>query len=433
MKKIYDNTYKYTTIFDSKNGFYLRAYDVDFEPFMAEAPHLIDIGIMGGCVHGKSGLCLKAGIQCYQNAPNVSKPNMTLENYKKILNEVPTLTQVALGGAGDPDMHENFEDILKYSREKDIVPNFTTSGLGMTPEKAKICKKYCGAVAVSMYSRLDMIPEVAYKKVNNNIIYENDSEIPAVFTFGGINPNCVWNEEKGKYLINDIEYDWDELHHVPFGKEDKYQYYRIFKEKNENSNYTMKAINMLLDAGVTTSIHYVLGKNTIDEAILRLKNNGFPKGIYAVIFLLHKNVGLGTESNVLNYNDPKVKEFFNLIDKGNFSFKIGFDSCSIPGILNFCSNIDTMSVDTCEGGRYSMYISADMVAYPCSFDNQDKVYAYQMDKNHGVIDAWNSEQFEHFRSYLRNSCPSCSKRNECMGGCPLRKNIVLCNSKDKSF
>ena len=80
-----------------------------------------------------------------------------------------------------------------------------------------------------------------------------------------------------------------------------------------------------------------------------------------------------------------------------------------------------------------MYISADMVAYPCSFDNQDKVYAYQMDENHGVIDAWNSEQFERFRSHLRNSCPNCAKRNECMGGCPLRKNIVLCNDKNRSF
>lgn len=360
MKKIYDNTYKYTTIFDSSTGFYARAFDVDFEPFMAEAPHLIDIGIMGGCVHGKSGLCMKAGIQCYQNAPNSSKPNMTLENYKKILDEVPSLTQVALGGAGDPDMHENFEEILAYTREKGIVPNFTTSGLGMTPEKAKICKKYCGAVAVSAYSRLK-------------------------------------------------------------------------PDMTESNEYTNNAVKILLDAGVTTSMHYVLGNNTIDEAITRLENNLFPSGLHAIIFLLHKNVGLGTEANVLKYDDPRVIKFFNLIDNGDFPFKIGFDSCSIPGILNLCKNIDPMSIDTCEGGRYSMYISADMVAYPCSFDNQDKIYAYQMDENHGVIDAWDSEQFERFRSHLRNSCPNCSKRNECMGGCPLRKNIVLCNDENRTF
>lgn len=359
MKRIYDNTYKYTTLFNPNTGFYIRAFDVNFEPFMAEAPHLIDIGIMGSCVNNREGLCKKAGIQCYQNAPNSCKPNMTFENYKKILDEVPTLTQVALGGAGDPDTHENFKEILEYTRQKGIVPNFTSSGILMTPEKAKICKELCGAVAISSYSRLN-----------------------------------TYNRE--------------------------------------TTSITNDAVQMLLDAGVKTSMHFVLSNNTIDEAITRLKNNLFPKGIYAIIFLLHKNVGLGSEQNVLKYDDPKVKKFFELVDSNQFDFKIGFDSCSIPGILNFCTQIDPMSIDTCEGGRFSMYISADMVAYPCSFDNQDKVYAYQMDSSHGVLDAWNSDQFEKFRSHLRNSCPNCSKRTECMGGCPLRRNIVLCNNKEKS-
>ena len=30
---------------------------------MASFPHLIDVGIMGHCLHGKLGLCAKAGIQ----------------------------------------------------------------------------------------------------------------------------------------------------------------------------------------------------------------------------------------------------------------------------------------------------------------------------------------------------------------------------------
>jgi hypothetical protein len=64
----------------------------------------------------------------------------------------------------------------------------------MTKEKAEICKKYCGAVAVSE-------------------------------------------------------------HHAP---------------------YTEKAIRLLLDAGVKTNIHYVLGQNSIDDAVRRLKNNDFP-------------------------------------------------------------------------------------------------------------------------------------------------------------
>ena len=48
-----------------------------------------------------------------------------------------------------PFFAENFEEIVKLCREYSIVPNFTTSGILMTKEKAEICKKYCGAVAVS--------------------------------------------------------------------------------------------------------------------------------------------------------------------------------------------------------------------------------------------------------------------------------------------
>ena len=110
--------------------------------------------------------------------------------------------------------------------------------------------------------------------------------------------------------------------------------------------YKLVAQKMLLDAGVKTNIHYVLGNNSIDEAIERLKNNDFPKGINAVIFLLHKPVGLGSEENVLKYDDPKVAEFFNVVDTYKFDFKIGFDSCSIPAVLNFTKNIDNDSIDT---------------------------------------------------------------------------------------
>lgn len=77
-----------------------------------------------------------------------------------------------------------------------LVPNFTTSGYGLTPELAAVCRKYCGAVAASWY----------------------------------------------------------------------------------RSTYTQNAIRMFLDAGVKTNIHYVLGKNSIDEAIERLKGDDFPSG-----------------------------------------------------------------------------------------------------------------------------------------------------------
>ena len=217
-----DKKFNFKEVFDPETGFYMRSDDPSGnDPFMRSVPGLIDIGIMGHCEHGKSGLCLKAGVQCYQSGNHINEPNMPLEDYKNIITDTKDyIFQVALGGRGDPDMHENFEEILRYTRKNNVVPNFTTSGLGMTPEKAQICKKYCGAVAISMYSRLNTRPELALRRIhseNNKKVYnmvvdyfkkenhyllklnilDNDKEI--------INTECVLaNKINGSIVIKDL-------------------------------------------------------------------------------------------------------------------------------------------------------------------------------------------------------------------------------------
>ena len=350
---IEDKRYSFKSAFDTETGAYVRTgildengTDTGADPFMASYPHLIDVGIMGHCIHGKTGLCAKAGIGCYQSGLLVEQPNMSVEDFRWIAEQSKgRCNQFALGGRGDPDQHEQFGQILKICREHVLVPNFTTSGYGMTPEIAALCKQYCGAVAVSWY----------------------------------------------------------------------------------RSDYTLHAIQMLLSAGVKTNIHYVLGKNSIDEAIDRLKRNAFPAGVNAVIFLLHKPAGQGSKSNVLAFDDPRVAEFFAQVDKPH-PFKVGMDSCNVPGAIHFCKRVRPESLDTCEGGRFSCYIGADMIMVPCSFD-QDKRYAVSL---HGmtITEAWNSEPFEQFRNKMRAACPDCEKRALCMGGCPLMPEIVFCSSKN---
>jgi len=352
----FDKEHRFVSMFNTETGFYMRSgildkhgKDTGEDPFMASFPELIDVGVMGWCRHGKSGLCIKSGVQCYQNGLETKQPNMTLENFKRIVDECKgKCYQLALGGRGDVDQHENFKEILEYCRENNIVPNFTSSGLGFNEEIVNLCKEFCGAVAISFYRQ----------------------------------------------------------------------------------PHTYRAIQMLLDAGVKTNIHYVLGNNSIDEAIRRLEDNDFPKGINAVIFLLHKPVGLGQESNVLSPMADKVHRFFELIDKGQYDFKIGFDSCTVPALINFTHRINPYSFDTCEGARWSMYITSDMKALPCSFDNQDLRWAYDI-SNDTIQSAWDSEQFDDFRNHFRKSCPKCKRRNECMGGCPIVNQVVLCDKKER--
>lgn len=343
----------FISCFNEKTGEYFRSgiikdgKDTGVDPFMAAFPELLDIGIMGHCIHGKSGLCIAAGVECYQDGLHASNKNMTLEDFRKIAEQCKGKTyQFALGGCGDPDQHEDFEEILKLCKEYQIVPNFTTSGLGMTEEIAKLCKVYCGAVSVSWY----------------------------------------------------------------------------------RSDYTVEAIKMLVNVGVKTNIHYVLDKDSVAEAMQRLKEKTFPKGINAIVFLLHKPVGLGTKEKVITLENQEYLEFIKYISEEKLEYKIGFDSCTVPALINHLGTIDEDSLDTCEGARWSAYITPDMKMLPCSFDNQEQRWAVDLRK-HTIKEAWKSDTFEQFRNYFRKACPSCEKREQCMGGCPIRPEIVLCEKK----
>ena len=88
-----DKINKYVSMFNPNTGFYMRSgviengVDTGVDPFMASFPELLDIGIMGHCIHGASGLCVKSGVQCYQNGLEIKNPNMSFENFKRIVEE----------------------------------------------------------------------------------------------------------------------------------------------------------------------------------------------------------------------------------------------------------------------------------------------------------------------------------------------------------
>lgn len=134
----------YELFFNTHNGLeILRGKDGKEDPFFLCLPSLLDVGIMGHCKH-------KCPF-CYQGHEN--EPNMLLDDFKSIIDQVKHHTnQVALGGRGDPNHHENFGEIVQYARERGVVPNYTTSGIGLTDEQIEI-SKMCGAVAVSDYGQ----------------------------------------------------------------------------------------------------------------------------------------------------------------------------------------------------------------------------------------------------------------------------------------
>lgn len=354
IKKIIDRN-GFVSVFDTENGDYYRTgvldlsgNDTGIDGFVSEFPQLLDIGIMGHCKHGLSGRCTEAGVECYQSGGKISQENMSAETYENLIKQCEGRTfQVALGGRGDPDEHEEFEKILYTTRKYGIVPNITTSGYGLTEEKANIIKKYCGAAAVSYYK----------------------------------------------------------------------------------TPYMYDSIAMLSDKGITTNLHYVLGNHNIEEAINILNGNTVIKGIDRIVFLLHKPIGMGSEQRVLKRNNPKVKEFFNLLSSSDIVERTGFDSCLVPAILDFCPEIAPESFDACESGRFSAYIDSNAVLSPCSFDKTKEI---EIDlKKYLIEEAWNSKELQEFRKRFLYGCKNCEKRSLCMGGCPICPEINLCSGYEK--
>jgi radical SAM protein with 4Fe4S-binding SPASM domain len=343
------------SFFDPATGLYCRTGTLDeagrdtgLDPFMAEFPELLDVGVMGHCAHGLSGACAVTGVGCYQSGATRAEPHMTLAGFKRIVDEAKGRTfQFALGGRGDPELHGDFEAMLAYSREAGIVPNLTTSGYRLTSQHAALIRRYCGAAAVSWY----------------------------------------------------------------------------------RAPHTERAIDLLLGAGVRTNVHFLLGRDTIDEAIRLLGAGGFTSGINRVIFLLHKPVGQGTAADVLRPEDPRVAELFGLIQVEPGLSLAGFDSCCVPGVINWAPGVDPDSFDACEAARYSAYVTPDQKLLPCSFD-QELRWAVDISRA-SIAVAWESPEFEEFRGRLAGACPGCPRRRLCLGGCPIKPEIVLCAERGR--
>lgn len=297
---------------------------------------------------------------------------MTLENYTWIMEQSANkgLFQVALGGHGDPNKHEDFAHILEITRRYGIVPNYTTSGYELSAGEIALTKKYCGAVAVSMY----------------------------------------------------------------------------------NKPYTWNAIDRFIKAGMKTNIHWVIGKDSIDHAIEFLTSFaagkfrkdvfiGFIHQVNALVFLLYKPVGCGKAENVLDpiADADKIAEFFDAVYKAGEFIKIGFDSCTVPALISGgrLSAQEKQYLDTCEGGRYSAYVTPDMYITPCSFSRCSTYHVEIGTFGSSIQDAWDSASFGRFRLKMLNpqleSCSKCSDWKECRGGCPLMKEIVPCKLKQKEL
>lgn len=187
-------------------------------------------------------------------------------------------------------------------------------------------------------------------------------------------------------------------------------------------------LKRLLKFEIKTNIHFLLDYYSINTAIQWLKNGqDFLKYCNAIIFLNYKPVGRKKNLELLLKKSSKLYDLFKTIDEKVFSFKIGFDSCSVSGLLRYMKIPNLTFIEPCEAGRFSAFVSENLHVYPCSFMTE---YSNGVSlKGKSLINIWqDSSIFINIRKKLSsNRCPQCIHQKFCMNGCPFLSEINLCN------
>lgn len=119
---------------------------------MVFLPNIADIEISTKCIGVSiNGTMPSPCKMCYKSNTNNGK-YMSTDDFAKIIDKLsPTCAQVALG-IGNIDQ-PNLFDIMDVCINKNVVPNITINGYGMTDDLYDKLSTRCGAISVSFYDK----------------------------------------------------------------------------------------------------------------------------------------------------------------------------------------------------------------------------------------------------------------------------------------
>lgn len=181
---------------------------------------------------------------------------------------------------------------------------------------------------------------------------------------------------------------------------------------NEVDDIWVEAIRRFIEAGVKTNIHFVVSEETFQIGMNLLTALAVTPEVYgisdlnAIVFLLYKPVGRADRSKQLT--KESAMQFLEYVFAQD-EVKIGFDTCFMKHIRD-AEQAEKISmsweqVDTCESGRFSVYVSEDLEVIPCSFGCSSD-YKESL-RERPLKDIWFGKKFESFRKVLEDDCFSC--------------------------
>ena len=193
---------------------------------------------------------------------------------------------------------------------------------------------------------------------------------------------------------------------------------------------TAVAIEQLTSHGIATNVHFLLSSKSVDTAIEWLKSAPeWLRPAHAVIFLNYKPVGRYVHKTMLLNRSPRVGEFFELATNGQAPFRVGFDTCTITGLARL-GRASKVSLEGCDAGRFSLFVSEDLRVFPCSFMVEAGYEGVPLE-GRTLLDIWKEDpSFKTIRTKHNGpGCASCTTRAECLSGCPLFPEMNLCPDK----
>jgi MoaA/NifB/PqqE/SkfB family radical SAM enzyme len=193
------------------------------------------------------------------------------------------------------------------------------------------------------------------------------------------------------------------------------------------------AVARLTKAGLKqVNLHKLLSTQSYESCfrlIDKIKTDPRLADLKAVVFLLLKPVGSRNKLTAIS-GAGQYKELLDYAQERGVG--IGFDSCSAPVVLKSLPETTHASVECCESGCFSIYVSSDAKVYPCSFCEGYGEWADGIDLrsvNDFTKEVWYSERIVAWRARLLRSSKACScPYADACRSCPIY-DITLCRSK----
>jgi radical SAM protein with 4Fe4S-binding SPASM domain len=193
---------------------------------------------------------------------------------------------------------------------------------------------------------------------------------------------------------------------------------------------TVDAVARLKQAGVTTNLHFILTSRSVETATDWLRN---PPEVLrladGIVFLNYKPVGRSADESLLLNKSRRIEEFFEVATQSGYPFRVGFDTCTITGLARL-GKAPKVTIEGCDAGRFSLFVSESMMVYPCSYMVEAGYRGVSLRSNN-LRNIWLTHpSFAGIRAkHQSGSCADCTTPEICLSGCPLFPEMNLCPSK----